>query len=238
MSMLPATCVAQAARVYQVSPARIEASLHENKSPGSSLIGVARIPSGWLPVFRLFPGTRLFTRQTLARDTCAAIYAAGWIMSFTAQYSQFQQRLLAWRQDRQGRAMSDAERPWSGLVAYASRETGVPVPLIEAVMQQESGFRADAVSGAGAVGLMQLMPATARRLGVTDIADPAQNVIAGTVLLERLLVRFHGRLPLVLAAYNAGATAVSAYGGIPPYAETRRYVPSVMALFHDWENRN
>lgn len=102
--------------------------------------------------------------------------------------------------------------------------------LVEAVIQVESGYNARAMSRKGARGLMQLMPATARDLGVSDVFDPDQNVGGGTRYLRSMLDSF-GRLELALAAYNAGPTAVQRYGGVPPYAETRDYVSKVMRLF-------
>jgi len=97
--------------------------------------------------------------------------------------------------------------------------------LIFCVMEHESHFRATAVSPKGALGLMQLMPATARRFGVTKPFDPAQNIYGGTQYLKELLTMFSGRLDLALASYNAGEGAVIKYGGnVPPYRETREYV--------------
>jgi soluble lytic murein transglycosylase-like protein len=95
--------------------------------------------------------------------------------------------------------------------------------LLDAVACRESGYRADAVSPAGAVGVMQLMPGTARRLGV-DPHDPVANIFGGAAYLRGLLDRFHGRIDLALAAYNAGPGAVQRHRGVPPYRETRTYV--------------
>lgn len=119
--------------------------------------------------------------------------------------------------------------PYAGLIDAAAARTGVPAALLAAVAKQESGFDPRAVSPAGAQGLMQLMPGTARGLGVTDPFDPAQAVDGGARLLRSLLDRF-GRTDLALAAYNAGPGAVSRYGGIPPYPETQQYVRNVMAM--------
>lgn len=96
------------------------------------------------------------------------------------------------------------------------------------MIEQESGFDPNATSQAGAAGLMQLMPETARGLGVTDPYDPAQSIEAGVRYLRGQLDRFGGDPALALAAYNAGPNAVQRYGGVPPYAETQRYVESVL----------
>lgn len=119
-----------------------------------------------------------------------------------------------------------AGTPYASLFANASAKHGVPASLLAAVAHQESGFNASAVSPAGARGLMQLMPATARGLGV-DPMDPAQAVDGAARLLRSLTNEF-GSTSLALAAYNAGPGAVHRYNGIPPYGETQRYVPAVL----------
>ncbi|MBN2630455.1 MAG: lytic transglycosylase domain-containing protein [Rhodobacteraceae bacterium] len=116
-------------------------------------------------------------------------------------------------------------------ILAATIGTDVSPALALAVMAVESAGKADALSSAGAQGLMQLIPATATRFGVTDATDPAQNIKGGVAYLDWLLKEF-GRDPLmVLAAYNAGEGAVRANDGIPPYAETRDYVPKVLAAW-------
>ncbi len=114
-------------------------------------------------------------------------------------------------------------------VAAASAQYGVPAGIIRGVIEQESGGDPAAVSPAGAMGLMQLMPATARALGVTQPFDPVQNIFAGTRYLARLRDQFGGNWALALAAYNAGPARVAAYGGVPPFPETQRYVAAVLA---------
>ncbi len=113
-------------------------------------------------------------------------------------------------------------------IRSASDRYGVDPALIEAVIQVESNFDPDALSSAGAQGLMQLMPQTAKQYKVKDRRNPRENINAGVKHLSHLMTRFEGRLPLVLAAYNAGAGAVERYNGIPPYPETQRYVQKVM----------
>jgi hypothetical protein len=108
----------------------------------------------------------------------------------------------------------------------ASAKYGVPVQLLTAVANEESGFSTTAVSSAGAEGVMQLMPSTAAGLGVNPL-DPTQAIDGAAQLLASYTQQF-GSVPLALAAYNAGPTAVAAYGGIPPYAETQDYVSSIM----------
>jgi soluble lytic murein transglycosylase-like protein len=121
-----------------------------------------------------------------------------------------------------------AGTPYASLFTQAAQRHGISPTLLAAVAQQESGFDARAVSPAGAQGLMQLMPSTAAGLGVRNAFDPAQAVDGAARLLKNLVGEF-GRVDLALAAYNAGPGAVHRYGGIPPYPETRRYVPAVLA---------
>jgi soluble lytic murein transglycosylase-like protein len=112
-------------------------------------------------------------------------------------------------------------------IAESAERHAVSAPLAEAVAWQESRFHQQAVSPKGALGVMQLMPATARTLGV-DAADLRGNVDGGVIYLGQMLRRFEGDLPRALAAYNAGPEAVVRYGGVPPYAETKAYVQAVL----------
>lgn len=119
----------------------------------------------------------------------------------------------------------------SRLIVDAAREARVDPALVEAVALVESGFDARARSPKGALGLMQLMPATAARFGVTDPLDPRQNLVGGARYLRELIDRF-ATLPLAVAAYNAGEGSVRRHGNaIPPYAETLNYVPKVLAHY-------
>jgi soluble lytic murein transglycosylase-like protein len=127
------------------------------------------------------------------------------------------------------RPIAGRTSPYDGIINRAASRNGLDPALVGAVVRQESGFRADAVSPAGAQGLMQLMPSTARDLGVADPFDPRQNVDGGARLLRSLVDRYDGRLDYALAAYNAGPGAVDRYGGVPPYPETQSYVASVLA---------
>ena len=122
-----------------------------------------------------------------------------------------------------------ADVPYGPLVAAVARRHGLSVSLFTALVWQESGFTPRARSGAGARGLTQLMPATARDLGVRRIYDPLENLDGGARYLVAQLLRFRS-VELALAAYNAGPGAVVKHRGIPPFAETRRYVRSVLAI--------
>ncbi len=108
-----------------------------------------------------------------------------------------------------------------------SRRMGVPADLVRAVIQVESAFNPSAVSTKGAMGLMQLMPATAHELGVADPFEPDQNIRGGVTYLKRLLDRYHQNVELALAAYNAGMGNVEKYGDVPPFKETRNYVKKI-----------
>ena len=108
-----------------------------------------------------------------------------------------------------------------------SKEYGVNVNLLKAVAQAESGFDSQAVSSAGAMGIMQLMPATAESLGVEDPYDARQNITGGAKMLGYLLADYNGDVTLALAAYNAGSGAVRKYGGVPPYSETENYIRKI-----------
>ena len=116
------------------------------------------------------------------------------------------------------------------LVRDAAHRSGLPPEFVESVALVESGFRPDAVSPKGALGVMQLMPGTAKTLGV-DPYDMAQNIDAGTRLLRELLLKYDGDVVKALAAYNAGEGAVDRYQGVPPYNETRWYVKKVIDAY-------
>ena len=109
----------------------------------------------------------------------------------------------------------------------AAKKYGVPVELLKAIGYTESNFRVDATSHCGAQGIMQLMPATAKSLGVTDAYDPEQNIMGGAKYISQMLKKYNGNISLALAAYNAGSGNVAKYGGIPPFKETQNYVVKV-----------
>lgn len=131
-----------------------------------------------------------------------------------------------------------AERTIDQMVADAARKYALPRSLVRAVARVESNFDADAVSPRGAQGVMQLMPGTARELGVRDALDPAENIDAGARLLRRLLEAYEGRVAEALAAYNAGPGAVARHRGVPPYRETRGYIRKVVKEFEKGEQKD
>ena len=133
-----------------------------------------------------------------------------------------------WRGGRLGRIDGARRKAFDTIIRDASRRYRVDMPLVKAVIRAESDFVPYAVSPAGAQGLMQLMPATARLRNVWRVFEPRQNVEGGVSHLRYLLDRYSGNVRLALAAYNAGENAVDRHGGIPPFAETTEYVSRVM----------
>ena len=128
------------------------------------------------------------------------------------------------------------EKKYDELVRKASEKHGVDFHLIKSVIKAESLYDVKAVSTAGAKGLMQLMPATARQMGVNDIFDPQQNIMGGTKYLKKLLKKFKNNRKAV-AAYNAGPAAVVYYNGTPPYKETTNYVEKVSNFYKNYTGK-
>jgi soluble lytic murein transglycosylase-like protein len=127
---------------------------------------------------------------------------------------------------------------FASLINQAAQKYDVDPSLVQAVIRAESNFNPNAVSSGGAQGLMQLMPATASGLGVTDLLDPAQNIDGGVHFLSQLLSHYNGNVRLAVAAYNAGPGAVDKYNGVPPYQETQTYVNRVLGYFNssnEWQ---
>lgn len=117
------------------------------------------------------------------------------------------------------------------IISNISKKYGVDEDLVKSLIKQESGFRVDAVSKSGAMGLMQLMPQTAKGLGLSDPMNPIQNIDGGVRYLKQMLTKYNGNLILALSAYNAGPNAVDKYNDIPPYAETQNYVKSILTTY-------
>ena len=127
---------------------------------------------------------------------------------------------------------------YANIIQTASQAYGVEPSLVHAVISAESAYNQNAVSRTGAMGLMQLMPDTARRYGVQNMMDPTENIHGGVRYLRDLLAMFKGRVDLAVAAYNAGENAVIRHGHkIPPYAETRNYVPKVLGFYRNFQTR-
>lgn len=128
--------------------------------------------------------------------------------------------------------LANRNSSFDDIVAQAAEAFSLPAKLIKSVIQKESNFNPNAVSSAGASGLMQLMPSTARGLGVKNVFDPSENIFAGAKYLRQMMDRYNNNIELALAAYNAGPGNVDKYGGIPPFKETQNYVNKVTNMFH------
>jgi soluble lytic murein transglycosylase-like protein len=145
-------------------------------------------------------------------------------------------RVLAYKSVKTSTGYPTALERYAPLVKKAAREHSLDQALLQAMIAAESGFDPYAVSPKGAVGLMQLMPETARRYGVHNLYDPAENIQGGAKYLRDLMRKFNNDLSLTLAAYNAGEDAIIQYGHrIPPYRETLQYVPRVLTLYRQYQ---
>jgi soluble lytic murein transglycosylase-like protein len=127
--------------------------------------------------------------------------------------------------------LSSSKKPYDDIVADVAQSLRVPVELVHSIIKAESNYDAWAISAKGAMGLMQLMPITAKQYHVMNVFDPRQNIEGGVKYLVDLIKLYEGDTRHVLAAYNAGQEAIKKYGGIPPYQETKNYIKKVMAAY-------
>ncbi len=193
---------------------------------GALLVGLCMPAHASYYVYQMPDGSRLMTdrpqrdkslkliKRSRQVSNVGRVAAAGYRSSPTVNYLRFE-----------------------SLIHQAARRHQVDAALVKAVIRTESYFNPNATSRVGASGLMQLMPQTAAKYGVTDIYSPKENIEAGVKHLKYLLDRYPDKLSHVLAAYNAGEHAVDKYNGIPPYTETRNYVKKVMRfleVYNDW----
>jgi len=180
-------------------------------------------------------------RHTTEGDTTTLYDRDGGYMAIpTAQIATFEQE--DWTPPPPAPVLAPQAEPVpvEALVRQAAERHGLAPELVHSVIAAESGYRPDAVSPKGAMGLMQLMPGTARELNVQDAFDPAQNIEGGATYLRRMLERYAGfrnQLPRALAAYNAGPGKVDLYGGLPPYRETVDFVSRVLTRLESFRKR-
>ncbi len=218
LSAALASCVALAAANYGVPAARIE-SVMQAAHPSSQRVGVMGIPAQWMPYLQHYG----FNPEAVQTNACANIIAGAWILAYT-------DRLNSALETAKANHVPEKAKAWQPLINWVAEQAQVSPALINAVIEQESGYNPVAISSAGAVGLMQIMPFNAKAWHINPF-NPAQNVWAGTWHLKYLMQKYSGNVALALAAYNAGSRAVDKYGGIPPFPETRNYVPAVLARY-------
>ena len=176
----------------------------------------------------LFPAT-LFLAMPVGADIYRYVDSQG-VLHFTNVPTNAKYRIYLREKPKFDFNAGPAGR-FDKLISRAAEAHGIEISLLKAIIKAESGFNPKAVSKRGAMGLMQIMPENVALFRIKDPFDPRENVMAGTRYFKELYERFKGRLPLALAAYNAGPTTVERYRSIPPFPETRRYVEKVMTFY-------
>lgn len=222
-----ALCASLASSSYGVPIERIDAVLQAAPAQESSnQIGPMGIPAQWVPLLTRYG----FNPDEVAANACTNVVAGTWILGYTDQVNQSQ---TAWERYDAAKGIPKKALPWQPTIQWIAAKAGVHPAFVNAVIEQESGFNPSARSSAGAIGLMQIMPGTARSLGINP-NDPMQNLWGGIWYLSNLLRAYSGNPALALAAYNAGPGNVAKYGGIPPFRETQAYVPSVLRRYSQY----
>lgn len=213
-----AACIVTVAAHYGVPQMRLEGVMRQ--TPDSKSIGAAaHIPAGWAPLLKHYG----FDLKAVERDPCESVAAAGWILRYSVEMQQVAKMV-------QKPILPARAQVWQPLINAYAKAANIDPRLVNAVILQESRFHPDALSPAGAYGLMQLTDDTAKTLGVNRY-DVRQNLWGGIWYLADLQKIYGGNLAFTLAAYNAGPSAVSRWHGIPPYKETLAYVPAVLAHY-------
>lgn len=219
-----AVCIGLAAHHYSIKPARLDLAISAaSQSASPQGVGVTGIPSAWMPILSKYG----FDDSRVRSDDCQNVAAAAWILAYTDRINAERARWAA-------RQLPARARAWQTTIDWVASRAGMDPALINAVIDQESGFNPQARSPQDAIGLMQIWAPNARKWNINPW-NPAENIWAGTWYLKYLLQHYRGDLTLALAAYNSGEANVARYGGVPPFRETQNYVPSVERKFQGYE---
>ena len=174
----------------------------------------------------------------ITAPVCADIYMyldSDGILHFTNTPTSSHYKLYIKEKPKKSPADEAMDR-YDHIIKEAAYISGISFALIKAMIRVESNFDSEAVSQKGAMGLMQIMPKNFDALEIDDPFDPRENIIGGSVYFQRMMDRYEGKLPLALAAYNAGPSTVDRYRGIPPIKETEEYVKKVMNYYYAYQN--
>lgn len=184
----------------------------------------------WECLLALFVGLTFFVIPDTHADIYLYVDSEG-VLHFTNTPTSSNYKVYMRETPKRTKAWHNI-RNYDDVIFEASRRTGLSFSLLKALIHVESYFNPRAVSKKGAMGLMQIMPQNLNVLNINDPFDPWENIMGGANYLKSMLQRFGGQLPLALAAYNAGPSAVERYNDIPPYQETKQYVQKVMKYFN------